>query len=80
MQRYGCHTKLQWLERFRNDTLSGRYSLHELPKATPAMADDFPGDDVEGALSERGGMRCAGRMQEDLPIRVSNIVEIPAGS
>ena len=59
---------------FINDTLSGRHCLNELPEAAPAMADDLPGDDVEGALSQRGSMRCAGRMQEDLPVRVSNIL------
>ena len=40
------------LHAFRDKILSGRHCLHELPEATPALADDFPRNDVEGALPQ----------------------------
>ena len=49
----------QNLDYLRNVILSGRHCLHELPEAAPALADDFPGDDVEGTLPQRGRLRGA---------------------
>ena len=55
--------------------LKGRHCPHELPKAAPALAHGISGNDLKGALPKRGGLRGAGRMPKDLPVRVRGIIQ-----
>ena len=51
---------------------SGRHRPHELPEVAPAVAHGISGNDVTSSLPQRGRLRGAGRMQKDLPVRVSS--------